>query len=187
MVFEKDHGTARVSERRAFRTRPWRPPVRERHSQLLWKLLRLSRDSACCRGAPTGGNWGCLVLSGSRRGCCKLSKHSAQALVCRRLCHEVDMIGPNMSSKQFPPAARTNLLQASQHQLPTRRIQHVGLLAHSVSCSLFLVGVSFGQRGAKRILSHRDGPSLAGEPSSVANKCNELRCRLRRSLTVAVL
>ena len=44
-----------------------------------------SRDSACCRGAPTGGDWDYPGLTGSRLGCCKLSRHSAQALVCRRL------------------------------------------------------------------------------------------------------
>ena len=97
-------------------------------------------------------------------------------------CHEVHMIGPNVSSKQGPPAARTNLLQAPQYQFPARRIQDVGLLAHSVSCSLFLAGVSFWQRGAICILSHRNGSSLAGEPSPVANKCNEVSRRLHRSL-----
>ena len=81
----KDYGTARVSERRAFRTRPWHRPVRERRSELLRTPLHWSRDSACCRGAPTGGDWDYPGLNGSRRGCCKLSRHSAKALVCRRL------------------------------------------------------------------------------------------------------
>jgi hypothetical protein len=97
------------------------------------------------------------------------------------------VICPNVSSKQGPPAARTNLLQAPQYQFPARRIQDVGLLAHSVSCSLFLAGVSLWQRGGICILSHRNGSSLAREPSSVANKCNEVSRRFRRSLTVAVL
>ncbi len=61
------------------------------------------------------------------------------------------------------------------------------MLAHSISCSLFLAGVSLWQRGAICILSHRNSSSLAGEPGSVANKCNEVSRRFRRSLTVAVL
>jgi hypothetical protein len=54
---------------------------------------------------------------------------------------------------------------------------------------LLLAGVRLWQRGAKCILSQRDGPSLAGERSSVANKCNKISSRRRssRSLTVAVL
>ena len=139
MVCEKDHGTARVSERRAFRTRPWRPPVRERHSQLLRKLLRLSRDSACCRGAPTGANWGCLVLSGSRRGCCKLSKHSAQALVCRRLLprgghdwseHEQQAISTRGTNK--PPASFSAPVADASH--PARRALGSFRLLLAVPC-----------------------------------------------------
>src|SRR6266478_5219151 len=71
-------------------------------------------------------------------------------------CHEVHVIGPNVSSKQGPPAARTNLLQAPQYQFPARRIQDVGVLAHSISCLLFLAGVSLWQRGAICILGHRN-------------------------------
>ena len=74
----------RVSERRAFRTRPWHRPVRERRSELPRTPLHWSRDSECCRGAPIGGDWDYPGLNGSRLGCCKLSRHSAQALVCRR-------------------------------------------------------------------------------------------------------
>jgi len=57
-------------------------------------LLHWSRDSPvflgvlgeneCCRGAPTSGDWNYPGLNGSRRGCC---------------CHEVHVIGPNVSSK----------------------------------------------------------------------------------------
>jgi hypothetical protein len=171
----KDYGTARVSERRAFRTRPWHRPVRERCSELSRTPLHWSRDSECCRGAPIGGDWDYPGLNGSRRG---------KLWFAGGCCHEVHVIGPNVSSKQGPPAARTNLLQAPQYQCPACRIQDVGLLAHSVFWSLFLAGVSRWQRGAISILSHRNGSSLAGEPSSVANKCNEVSRRFRRSLTV---
>ena len=54
---------------------------------------------------------------------------------------------------------------------------------------MFLADVGFWQWGAKCVLSARDGSSLAGEPGSVAHKCDEVGCwraLTLRSLTVAV-
>jgi hypothetical protein len=70
-------GTPRVSEGTVFRTPPSIPAVHERRIGSPPGRHLLSTNSACCHGAPNGGDLDHPADGHSRRGCYKLSEPSS--------------------------------------------------------------------------------------------------------------